>query len=238
MVNLRDEFKERTRRLLEDRVRSCCSNPDCRCPTSGPGSFEDSVKRVGCASHITAASLGGPRYNRNLSSEERRSAQNGIWLCCNCHVLVDSDPIAYPVDLLVQWKAYSEYLCNCELEGAVNLHEEGDLCGYCGTLVQTGMRVCTGCSAETIIGSTRNEWRADFSQSACLSGLSVFMLLGVPSLVNLNTGTSIPEYWGLSVLAVLPLSAATAFVIGYLWSFREDNRRAKSGVRFLRYMQS
>ena len=233
----RDEFSERTRRLLEDRVRSCCSNPDCRCPTSGPGTLDDRVTRVGCASHITAASPGGPRYNPNLSSNERRSVQNGIWLCRTCGTLVDADESAYPVDVLVQWKAYSEYLSRCELEGKVDLLI-GDACGFCGTVVLKGLQVCTGCSAEAIAGSSEEERLNDFRQSASLAGLATFMLLGTPSIINSNYNFGLPDYWGMSVLAVIPVSVLVAFVAGHFWSMKKDSVRREKGIRFFRRMQA
>jgi hypothetical protein len=46
---------------------------------------------LGVAAHITAASPDGPRYDQNLSSEQRKSPDNGIWLCQNCAKLVDND---------------------------------------------------------------------------------------------------------------------------------------------------
>jgi len=233
----RDEFSESTRRLLEDRVRSHCSNPDCNCPTSGPGSTDDSITRIGCASHITAASLGGPRYDPKLTSAERRSAQNGIWLCCNCHVLVDRDEGLYPVDLLVQWKEYSEHMRRCEVEGKVKLDLEGDSCGWCGTLVSTGLRVCTGCSAEVIAGSSSDERKSDFREGASVAGVTTLMMLGIPTIINNNIGYVVPEYWGLSVLVVVPLTVGMALLFGSCWAMRKDQERANNGVRFFRYSQ-
>src|SRR5207244_11951864 len=50
--------------------------------------------------HITAASSGGPRYDSSLSAEQRRSGDNGIWLCQNCGKLVDNDEARYSVAAL------------------------------------------------------------------------------------------------------------------------------------------
>ncbi len=63
---------------------------------------------VGVAAHITAASLGGPRYESSLTDKERRSAANGIWLCQTCAKLIDSDVCLYTTASLKQWKTDAE----------------------------------------------------------------------------------------------------------------------------------
>jgi hypothetical protein len=74
-----------------------CSNPDCRDFTFGAIS-------LGEAAHITAASPGGARYDRNLTDKERHAEANGIWLCRKCHALVDRLYEQYTVELLREWK--------------------------------------------------------------------------------------------------------------------------------------
>jgi len=61
------------------------------------------------AAHITAASEGGPRYNSELTSSERKSIDNGIWLCQNCATLIDVDPEEHPVHVLKAWKVCAEH---------------------------------------------------------------------------------------------------------------------------------
>jgi hypothetical protein len=63
---------------------------------------------VGVASHITAASLGGPRYDPSLSPEERSAVANGIWLCQTCAKLIDNDSTRYKRETLTEWKRLSE----------------------------------------------------------------------------------------------------------------------------------
>jgi hypothetical protein len=63
---------------------------------------------IGVAAHITAAALGGPRFDPSLTPRQRCSASNGIWLCQNDGKLVDNDEQQYPVALLRQWKADAE----------------------------------------------------------------------------------------------------------------------------------
>lgn len=104
----RDDFKSSTINLLRTRVASRCSNPECRVPTTGPKTDAAKVNNIGTAAHITAASPGGPRYDKNLSFEERRSINNAIWLCTNCSKKIDNDPDEYTVVLLKEWKKIAE----------------------------------------------------------------------------------------------------------------------------------
>jgi hypothetical protein len=60
------------------------------------------------AAHITAAALGGPRYDSSFTVEQRASPENGIWLCQNCAALIDRDVHRFTVDLLHAWKTVAE----------------------------------------------------------------------------------------------------------------------------------
>lgn len=115
---MRDDFTQATAKLLAKRVGFRCSNPECRKPTSGPGSDGGTVS-VGVAAHITAASAGGPRFNKNLSQDGRRAAENGIWLCQQCSRLIDADEAAYEASDLIEWKTFAEAAAALELRGYV-----------------------------------------------------------------------------------------------------------------------
>jgi hypothetical protein len=103
-----DDFSLDTKELLAKRVGTQCSNPNCRQPTSGPSSDPTKALNIGVAAHITAAASGGPRYNPDLTTEERRSPDNGIWCCQNCAKLIDNDEMTYTVDALGSWKNWAE----------------------------------------------------------------------------------------------------------------------------------
>jgi hypothetical protein len=105
---MRDDFPEKTKEVLSQRVGHRCSNPNCRKATSGPQADPEKVLNIGVAAHITAASADGPRYDPKLSQQQRKYITNGIWLCQNCGKLVDNDEQRYSVDLLNQWKKLSE----------------------------------------------------------------------------------------------------------------------------------
>lgn len=111
----RDDFTEVTKQLLAKRVGFRCSSPICRVATSGPSDEPNKVVNLGVAAHITAASDGGPRFDPNLSAEQRRDPSNGIWLCQNCAKLIDSDTTRFGVNLLISWKYAAEIAAKIEL---------------------------------------------------------------------------------------------------------------------------
>lgn len=115
LMGARDDFSEAVKRNLANRVGSHCSNPGCLALTSGP--HEDATKSVnlGVAAHITAAALGGPRYDVSLTQKQRSSADNAIWLCQNCAKLIDSDPVRFPVTLLRDWRTKAEAAARSDL---------------------------------------------------------------------------------------------------------------------------
>ena len=69
---MRDDFSQRTKDLLANRVGWKCSNPNCRKATRGAGTGKENIINIGIASHITAASKGGPRYDENITSQNQR----------------------------------------------------------------------------------------------------------------------------------------------------------------------
>src|SRR5437870_2912522 len=103
-----DDFSDRVKKALADRVGHLCSNPECRALTSGPQEDPTKAVNLGVAAHITAASSGGPRYDSKLSPEGRGGNENGIWLCQNCAKHIDNDPARFTVDVLQKWKTDAE----------------------------------------------------------------------------------------------------------------------------------
>src|SRR6185437_6413153 len=103
-----DDFTLKTKRLLAHRVGHVCSNPECRAPTSGPCFERNKFVTAGDAAHITAASPTGPRYDPSFTPEERRSFDNGIWLCAIHARIVDQNESRHTVTLLRHWKSEAE----------------------------------------------------------------------------------------------------------------------------------
>ncbi len=77
----RDDFTEKTKLQIAKRAGWLCSDPSCRRPTIGSTSDGDGEINLGTAAHICAAAPGGPRYDPNQTPTQRRSADNGMWMC-------------------------------------------------------------------------------------------------------------------------------------------------------------
>ena len=105
MGTRRDDFSIDTIRRAAERVGYRCSYPDCRNATVG-ASMESArkVSNIGVAAHICAAAKGGPRYDENMTPEERKGIDNCIWLCQTHAKLIDTDERTYTVELLHKWK--------------------------------------------------------------------------------------------------------------------------------------
>lgn len=110
MAKSRDDFDKPIVDALAKRAAFICSNPECKTLTIAPSS-EDALKfiYIGKAAHIAAASEGGPRFDPSMSSEERKSIDNGMFLCSNCADMIDKNKgIDFPVALLKEWKSTHE----------------------------------------------------------------------------------------------------------------------------------
>ena len=104
---MRDDFRKADVNELARQSGYQCSNPTCQRPTVGPNGNGGSAS-IGVAAHIAAAAAGGPRFDANMTSEDRSSVDNGIWLCQTCSRLVDVDVPSHPVETLRDWKKLSE----------------------------------------------------------------------------------------------------------------------------------
>jgi hypothetical protein len=122
MKTNRDDFSKGTKEILAKRVGYLCSNTTCRKPTIGANEDFNKATIIGIASHITAASKGGPRYNELISQEQRRHYSNGIWLCSNCAGLIDKDPSNFSIILLENWKTQAEVESAKKLRGEIIEH--------------------------------------------------------------------------------------------------------------------
>lgn len=104
----RDDFSAPTKRLIAARAAHLCGFEGCGAQTAGPAVDKNNSVNLGEAAHISAASPGGPRYDSSLTSEERTSAENGIWLCGTHAKLIDRDTDRFPLETLREWKINAE----------------------------------------------------------------------------------------------------------------------------------
>lgn len=86
-----------------------CSNPECLRLT-GFETSEGGPRAIAEAAHISSASPAGPArvgvvtLPGTQTPVDLRSSANGVWLCRNCHKLIDADVSQYPSAQLQGWK--------------------------------------------------------------------------------------------------------------------------------------
>lgn len=110
-----DRFKQAVVATLAKRSANHCAKPDCGALTSGPSHDPHASVNIGEAAHIYGANPGSARYELTMSSAERSSITNAIWLCGNCHKLIDDDPEKYPAGLLFEWQRAHEQVMSEKL---------------------------------------------------------------------------------------------------------------------------
>lgn len=105
----RDNFSEKVKRDVAGRAGYRCSFPGCKNTTIGASMENTSkVSITGVAAHICAAAEGGPRYDVNMTSDERGGHDNCIWMCQTHARLIDTDETLYTVEKLREWKKDAE----------------------------------------------------------------------------------------------------------------------------------
>lgn len=238
----RDDFSKSVVRALQERAGNHCANPKCRCLTSGPNDAPHKASRIGVAAHVTAAAAGGPRYESARTPEDRRSIENGIWLCQNCARLIDVDPANYSVELLLGWRESAELWARDQIEGGrgfgVQEDElfsiEGWPCLCCGTVVPNGHTVCLGCHAEVIYGATRQERQEALNNGLLYGGIvgALFMFL-LPSWLGSQFSLNLAPGWGLGAYSIL-LVGVLAFGAAITLVNRQEAYYRRNTPRFFR----
>jgi len=109
--------------ILAKRAGNTCSNPECGALTAGPADDQDRAIVVGEAAHIYGARPGSARFLNTMTDASRGDVTNGIWLCRNCHKMVDADPAQFPAELLFEWRRDHERLCLASLGKAGTLRQ-------------------------------------------------------------------------------------------------------------------
>lgn len=98
-------FKAKISEMIAYRAAYICSNPECNTLTIGAAISDPQLKnKKGEAAHILGEKAGAARYEANPSIDVD-GVVNGLWLCANCHTLVDKNKGAdYPAKDLFEWK--------------------------------------------------------------------------------------------------------------------------------------
>lgn len=126
----RDDFEYLTKKALAERAGYLCSFPRCSALTLGPSDEgAEKTSKTGMACHISAASEEKPsrRYDKTMTPEQRKSIDNGVWLCYTHGKLVDTDETAYTIPMLIKWKQIAEYRAKfLQANGSSILNKEID----------------------------------------------------------------------------------------------------------------
>jgi hypothetical protein len=81
------DFRQSVKEQVAKAAAYCCSL--CRRSTLRPIEGTQNTHYIGTIAHISAKSADGPRYRPELSDEQRRDADNAIFLCWNCHNVLE-----------------------------------------------------------------------------------------------------------------------------------------------------
>lgn len=201
---MRDEFTKTIKRRLAERCKYGCSNPYCEAGLNKPGatiashSDGEGVDIIGEACHIEAASEGGPRFNKNMTREERRSINNGIWLCNVCSKIIDSEEDKYTVDILKRWKKDSEIEFNDEryIKKHKIAEKKYKLIAVTNTSGGTGKTFVTAMISKEIAEKTHKKILC--LSTTCLDDLAYF--LGINLKDNLNRiNVTYEDNFGISI---------------------------------------
>ncbi len=103
-------FSQETKDTLAARSAMICNNPSCACVTVGPSDAAGDLKlKLGEAAHICAAKPNEARFDPVMDNDQRSAIENGIWLCANCHTMIDKNNGAdFSKELISDWKRQHE----------------------------------------------------------------------------------------------------------------------------------
>ncbi len=105
----RDPVPSSQEKVVITRSGNSCAYPSCGVELVAEGQHpSDLAKPVGKVAHICAASPGGPRYDPNMSTVERGSASNLMYLCGTHHDAIDSQLHHHTVEFLREAKRQHE----------------------------------------------------------------------------------------------------------------------------------
>lgn len=201
----RDEFSEQTKQFLAFRAGHTCSFSGCTQHTIGPSDESPSAyTNIGEAAHICAASPGGRRYIAEMTPEERKHINNGIWLCATHARLVDRDKSTYTIEDLRRMKDAHEAICAARVRsrkaggiGSIDLIALGPDIVCTGELLELGQSKWVLKLSHFVVGSF--DGLASFIDSfdrilssdrfVCLNSLGDGRLLSAAPILRREDGT-------------------------------------------------
>jgi predicted RNA-binding Zn-ribbon protein involved in translation (DUF1610 family) len=161
----------------------------------------------------------------------RHSAENGLWLCRQCHVLVDRDPEVYTAARLVQWRRDHDAWVSEKAGIAVAAEPTQWDCPNCGEGFAQDQRICKGCRSPIYWTMTQGEEAvARQVGAACgvLVAFGIFVLL--PFVLGDLFNRAIPFGFGLGIwVAVAFFAFGLTGMIFY--PSRERRRIERNGPR-------
>jgi hypothetical protein len=131
---------ESTLKKLFALSRNRCAFPQCVTAIVQP-----SLTMTGKVCHIRARSVGGPRYDRTQTEEERHGFANLILLCSVHHDIVDAEPDKYNAELLQEMKELHER------DGDIELSQDGGRLAR--RLIESYYRIEASGNARVMVGS-------------------------------------------------------------------------------------
>ncbi len=86
------KFNSTKARQIAELAGYICTNPKCRKLTIAPAkNIPEKTIKIGEAAHIYGNKLNSARFDLNLSGDDIKSIENGIWICRNCHKKIDAN---------------------------------------------------------------------------------------------------------------------------------------------------
>ena len=90
------------------KLHSKSGNRCALCKTLLTNGSSNETKCIGANAHIYGEKKGAPRYDASIPQDYVNSYENLIFLCSNCHTLVDGEEKKYPVEKLKKMKKEHE----------------------------------------------------------------------------------------------------------------------------------
>lgn len=204
------QYTSATVRALYALSGTTCYYPDC--PRSVVTFIDDEPFTEVQIAHIRAASPDGPRYDPNMTDNERRAFANLILLCKPHHDLVDKrHPDRYSVETLVEWKSEREGSMGIERQNLSGIDEDA-LIDAILTAISAAPPQRT-VVAELGLGYFGAQGLVEFPTATAKKfiGIEQYNNLGnqVLLLTVRNTGT-LPAYWDGHMLYYRPCGIARA----------------------------